>query len=65
METKKHLSLIYEIENFANTQYGKVIKFQGHGLLCFGALSHVLGWRWKTPSPVLKGLRTDFLENAK
>ena len=50
MATKERPSLIYEIENFANTCFGKVTKFQGNGLLRFGVLSHLLGWRRKTPS---------------
>ena len=29
MATKKRISLIYEIENFADTYLGKVTKFQG------------------------------------
>ena len=58
MATKKSLSLIYEIENFANTYLRKVTKFQGNSLLCFGVLSHLLDWRSKTPPPpVLIGLR--------
>ena len=63
MATKKRLSLIYEIENFANTHLGNVTKFQGNGLLRFGVLSHLLGWWWKTtlipppPPPVLIGLK--------
>ena len=48
MTTKKRLSLIYEIENFADTYLEKVTKLQGDGLLRFGVLSHLLGWRWKT-----------------
>ena len=58
--TKKVLSPIYEIRNFANTYLGKVTKFQGNGLFCFGVLSHLLSWRWKTPPPppmVLIGLK--------
>ena len=35
MATKKHLSLIYELEDFANTYLGKVTKFQGDGLFPF------------------------------
>ena len=55
MGTMKRLSLIYEIRNFANTYLEKVAKCQGNGLLRFGVLSHLLGWRWKThPSPRLK-----------
>ena len=46
MATTKRLSLIYEIQNFANAYLGKVTKFQGNGLFCFGVLSHLLGWRW-------------------
>ena len=45
MAAKKRLSLIYEIQNFANNYLGKVIKFQGNGLFRFGVLSHLLGWR--------------------
>ena len=55
MATTKRLCLIYEIQNFANTYLGKVTKLQGNGLFRFGVLSHLLGWRWKTP-PVLIGL---------
>ena len=55
MATKKRLSVSYEIQNFANTYLGKITKFQGNGLFRFGVLSHLLGWRWKTPS-VLIGL---------
>ena len=58
MATKKRLSLIYEIQNFADTYLGKVTKFQGNGLFRFGVLSHLLGWKWKThtPPPALIGL---------
>ena len=28
---------------------GKDTKFQGNGLFPSGVLSHLLGWRWKTP----------------
>ena len=35
MATQKRLSLIYELENFANTYLGKVTKFQGDGLFRF------------------------------
>ena len=42
MATKKRLSLIYEIQNFATTYLGKVTKFQGTGLLPFGVLGHLL-----------------------
>ena len=48
MATRKRLSLIYEIQSFANTYLGKVNKFQGNGLFRFKVLSHLLGWRWKT-----------------
>ena len=51
MATRKGLSLIFEIQNFANSYLGKVTKFQGHGLCRFGVLSNLLGWRWKTPPP--------------
>ena len=50
MATKKGLSLIYVLENFANTHLGKVTKFQVGGLFRFGVLSSLLAWRWKTPS---------------
>ena len=49
MATKKRLSLIYELENFANIYLRKVTKFQGDGLFRFGVLSNLLAWRWKTP----------------
>ena len=49
MATKKRLSLIYELENFANTYLGKVTKFQGDGLFRFGVLNNLLAWKWKTP----------------
>ena len=58
MATMKRLSLIYEIRNFANTQLGKVTKIQGNGLIHFGVLSHLLGWR-KTP-PI--GYRVSHIE---
>ena len=52
MATKKRLSLIYELENFANTYLGKVTKFQVDGLFRFGVLNNLLAWRWKhTPPP--------------
>ena len=47
MATKKRLSLIYELENFANTYLGKVTKFQVDGLFRFWVLSSLLAWRWK------------------
>ena len=56
MATKKRLSLIYELQNFANTYLGKVTKFQVDGLFRFGVLSNLLAWRWKHP-PVLIGLK--------
>ena len=49
MATRKGLSLIYEIQNFADTYLGKVTKFQGDGLLPFEVRSYVLCWKWKTP----------------
>ena len=55
MATKKRLSLIYELESFANIYLGKVTKFQVDGLFRFGVLRNLLAWRWKTP-PVLIGL---------
>ena len=60
MATKKRLSLIYEIQNFADTYLEKVKEFQGNGFLRFGVLNHLLGWRWKIhppPPSVLIGLR--------
>ena len=57
MATRKRLFLIYKIENFANTQFCKVTKFQGASLFRCGVLSHLLGMGWKTPPPVLIGLR--------
>ena len=42
LETRKSLSLIYEIQNFANTCLEKVSKFQGNGMFHFGILSHLL-----------------------
>ena len=49
MATKKRRSLIYELENFANTYLGKVTKFQVDGLFRFGVLSNLLAWMWKPP----------------
>ena len=62
MATRKRLFLIYKIENFANTQFWKVTKFQGASLFRCGVLSHLLGMGWKTPPPppVLIGLRPRF-----
>ena len=57
MATRKRLFLIYKIENCANTQFWKVTKFQGASLFRCGVLSHLLGMGWKTPPPVLIGLR--------
>ena len=51
MATRKRLFLIYKIENFANTQFWKVTKFQGASLFRCGVLSHLLGMGWKTPPP--------------
>ena len=51
MATKKRLSLIYELENFADTYLGKVTKFQGDGLFRFGVVSNLLAWTWKPPPP--------------
>ena len=42
MATKKRLSLIYELQNFANAFLGKVTKFQGDGLFRLGVLSNLL-----------------------
>ena len=36
MVTKKQLSLIYELENFADTYLGKVTKFQVDDMFRFG-----------------------------
>ena len=61
MATKKHLSLIYELENIFNSYLGKVTKFQVVGLFRFGVLSNLLAWRWKTPPLlVLIGLNNYF-----
>ena len=49
MATRKGLSLIYELENFANTFLGKGTKFEGDGLFRFGVLSNLLAWGWKPP----------------
>ena len=49
--TRKRLFLIYKIENFANTQFWKVTKFQGASLFRCGVLSNLLGMGWKTPPP--------------
>ena len=51
MATRKRLFLIYKIENFADTQFWKVTKFQGASLFRCGVLSHLLGMGWKTPPP--------------
>ena len=48
MATTKRLSLIYEIQNFADTYLRKVTKFQGNGLFRVGVLSHLLCLRLKT-----------------
>ena len=61
MATKKCLCLIYELENFANTYLGKVTKFQGDGLFCFGVLSNLLAWRWKTHPPGMNRVKTKTL----
>ena len=53
MATKKLLSLIFDIQNFGNSYLGKVTKFQGNSLLHLGVLSHLLGWMWKTPPPLV------------
>ena len=44
MATRKRLSLICEIPNFANAYVGKVTKFQGYRLFRFGVLSNLLAW---------------------
>ena len=49
MATRKRLSLICELPNFANAYLGKVTKFQGYSLLRSGVLSNLQAWRWKTP----------------
>ena len=54
MATKKRQSVSYVIQHFANTYSGKVTKFQGNGLFCIGVLSHLLGWRWKTPLVLIR-----------
>ena len=51
MGTRKRLSLICETPNFSNSYLGKFTKFQGYSLFCFGILSNLLAWRWKTPTP--------------
>ena len=61
MATKKRLSLIYELRNFANTYLRKVTKFQGDGLFRFGVLSNLLAWRWKTPG--MNKVKALFLES--
>ena len=49
MATRKRISVIFELENFADTYLEKVTKFQGDGLFRFGVLNNLLAWRWKTP----------------
>ena len=74
MATKKRLSLIYELENFANTYLGKVTKFQVDGLFRFGVLSNLLEMESTplvfngvngqlTPSILTFGLRTGVLKS--
>ena len=43
MAAMKPISLIYEIQNFANAYLGKVTEFQGNGLFRFGVLSQFTG----------------------
>ena len=62
MATKKRLSLIYELENFANTYLGKVTKFQVGGLFRFGVLSNLLEVE-NTPSP--RANRVDINDGTK
>ena len=45
--------------NFYRLCLGKVTKFQGNDVFRFGALSHLLGWRWKTKC-CLKKLQKSF-----
>ena len=65
MATKKRLSLIYELENFANTYLGKVTKFQGDGLFRFGVLNNLLSWRWKTPPPGVNRVKIPKLSDVE
>ena len=48
---KESLSLIFELENFANTQLRKVTKFQGDSLFRSGVLSHYWAGGGKHPLP--------------
>ena len=61
MATKKRLSLICEIPNFANAYLGKATKFQGYSLFRFGVLSNLLAWRWKTPPPGMNRVNKSIL----
>ena len=50
MATRKCLSLICEVPNFANAYLGKVTKFQGYSSFRFGVLSIRLGGGKHPPS---------------
>ena len=51
MATKKRLILIFEIENFANTQLWKVTKFGGNQLKTKKVINRQTKFTWKTPPP--------------
>ena len=51
MATKKHLSLIYKIENFANTYLRTVTKFQACSVLEFWAIYWAGGGKQPPPPP--------------
>ena len=56
MATRKPLSLICEIPNFANAYLGKVTKFESYSVFRFGVLSNLLDWMWKTTPPPPPGM---------
>ena len=60
MATKKHLSLIYELETFANTYLGKVTKFQVDDLFLFWSSEQFTGLEVENTLPsVLIGLKSE------
>ena len=51
MATRKRLFLIFEIENFANTQLWKVTKFGGNRSKTKKVINRQTKFMWKTPPP--------------
>ena len=64
MATKKRLFLIFEIENFANTQLWKVTKFGGNRPKTEKVINRQTKFTWKTPPPSANRVKVPFMMYA-